>query len=345
MLLFQSFPVRPPRQRAESLHGYVRRFFGANGRNIPAVLSGNIQQIYRHNHAAQRRFNLLEKLVGGVERLDQHLWIDQWFLGGVTHQSDYISLASPTLKFCPICLKNFGYWLLPWDLPMVHACPTHRCMLISACQRCKQTLTWHRLKHCSDWSCHCGMPLAKVATTRASDARVELARFICHTTSSPCPSSHIFPGYDGGFRQPSNMGAYLTILLLQDIRKHFCKQHAVGLKLRKNMIYGGYEKALSVPAVFFDWPNKFIAWLERLLARGSLEISGDAPQRVINEAQGRLFLEKLARYYQDRFPIQLPAVEEILKCLYPSNPVAPLSVQAGDTDLASQAQGSPWIST
>lgn len=348
MLLFHSFPVRPSRLRTESLHGYVRRFYGANGRNIPAILSGNILQIYRHKYAAQRQFNLLEKLVSGAERLDQNLWIDQWFLGSVTPQSDYLSLASPTLKFCPICLKSYGYWLLPWDLPMVHACPIHRCMLSSQCPRCKQTLTWQRLKHRPDWICHCGMPLAKMATTRASNAHVELTRFICHTTSSPCPSCYIFSGYGGGFRQPSNMGAYLTILLLQDIRKHFCKQHAVGLMRRKNMIYVAndpHKKVLSVPPVFFDWPQKFIAWLELLIAGGGLGISGHPPQRGVNEARGRIFLEKLARYYQDRFPIQLPAVEEILKFLYSDNPRAPPSGQTGDAVLASEVQANSWTTT
>lgn len=47
-------------------------------------------------------------------------------------------------KICPACLEESGYCRRIWDLTPVTVCPTHRCILVDRCPKCKRQIGWVR---------------------------------------------------------------------------------------------------------------------------------------------------------------------------------------------------------
>lgn len=48
-------------------------------------------------------------------------------------------------RFCPACLRDTsGRWQLAWRLPWSFACPTHHCLLVDRCPRCRRRPMPHR---------------------------------------------------------------------------------------------------------------------------------------------------------------------------------------------------------
>lgn len=64
-------------------------------------------------------------------------------------------------KFCPRCLREFGYWRGGWSLMLVTCCPVHKIDLLDHCSMCKARLTSQAVRRLRCDSC--GAPLANTS--------------------------------------------------------------------------------------------------------------------------------------------------------------------------------------
>src|SRR5712692_288735 len=56
--------------------------------------------------------------------------------------ADDLNYGRPRL--CPACLRERPIWWAVWDLGLVTACPSHRCLLLNQCPACKRKVAWQR---------------------------------------------------------------------------------------------------------------------------------------------------------------------------------------------------------
>lgn len=168
MIPHSFYQIRPPRMAKESLPGYLYRFYTANGHKIPQPVLRLLSYLYRGEAQERRRAqNSLQVVIGGNVLNEETWWGDSDF------PFRSLLVAASALKVCPKCLDEHGIYLSVWDLPLVGACPVHRCRLLGSCSRCQRPLRWSSLG--PGWSCWCGLTIPLMRARSASRFEIDLA--------------------------------------------------------------------------------------------------------------------------------------------------------------------------
>lgn len=135
----------------ESIASFVARFVGANG-------LGSAGWIWKEVTASER--SLLDRLASPqvsaerTERLAEVLGLPvaevsdlaigpggsanhgrRLVLGQLVNATD---VASRIVRFCPLCLADYGYHKVLWQFRFVIACPEHGCLLFGTCPGCRE---------------------------------------------------------------------------------------------------------------------------------------------------------------------------------------------------------------
>lgn len=171
---FADYPVRPRMEEGESLAGYVSRFHGVNGHRMPAEIHGALRSLYQGRpEKATAAFDLVQSVLGKAAELDRAWWLGRTPL--VSRSGNFVqmwpSLKFNAARFCPACLREKGFHFSLWELPMIEACPLHRCLLLTACPICSRGLFWSGLA--ALWLCHCGQSITAMRYRRA-ERKVQL---------------------------------------------------------------------------------------------------------------------------------------------------------------------------
>jgi hypothetical protein len=87
-------------------------------------------------------------------------------------------------RICPECLQSTGVHLAFWDLPLVFACPAHKCMLATKCQ-CGKPIAWASVG--PNWTCNCGKTLASLPAQPAPRSLANLAMAIAASSNLHVP--------------------------------------------------------------------------------------------------------------------------------------------------------------
>ncbi len=61
--------------------------------------------------------------------------------------------------FCPYCLRDHPYFILPWRFNLLPGCHLHNCKLVDQCPHCHEKLTLDAL-YCGILCPHCGEDLS-----------------------------------------------------------------------------------------------------------------------------------------------------------------------------------------
>jgi hypothetical protein len=176
---FSDLPIRPLRFRGESLLGYAYRLCEANGHVVPTGVRRALSSLYRSRDFETRRIaaHVVAKLVGPVAEEDWPVWQE--------HRGWRCQSAS-RMRVCPACLREVGFHLALWELPLVHACLDHRTVLRDSCD-CGKLFRWQALEE--DWRCSCGISLRYLVAHQADKGSITLSRAVCRAahnkTSSP----------------------------------------------------------------------------------------------------------------------------------------------------------------
>ncbi|RAP22863.1 hypothetical protein C2W64_03422 [Brevibacillus laterosporus] len=152
----QRFTVRPRMKEGESLTSYILRVAMANCFDYMRILK--IVNTKRNNKDIWRRtFRFDVSADGRIDmfRLSKLLKITEFEIQSMTfmplanklieegyYTSEQILIALPKLIeinkrcFCPLCLKEQGYYKLLWQVKEIDMCNIHLCRLQSSCQNC-----------------------------------------------------------------------------------------------------------------------------------------------------------------------------------------------------------------
>lgn len=198
------YPARPQPYAGESLASYCWRIYMFNGhkpnRAVMAacelllgtlkddglpVLSGFIGKELATRMRATESDLITVKL--GV-----HALVPVWL-----HQARHP-------QFCPRCIAQTRFHRLLWDMPLVSACPTHRCRLITRCQGCRKHLTWLQLTN--GFTCSCGRRIEDTLIEPAHNLAIWLAAKI---SQAPDFLEKTAPP-DAGGRSSTTVGPHTT---------------------------------------------------------------------------------------------------------------------------------------
>lgn len=149
---FDTLPVHPQPEPLESLSSYLTRLVEANGLR-------RIENLFRLCFPGERARLTLRTgdfpppSFGGLPTLAQcpepDLLATTLYHLGRKFDRPLNSLAlaqalsgsiSPQLRYCPLCLAERGYYLLPWRFLTVEGCPEHGCQLLERCGYCRQAV-------------------------------------------------------------------------------------------------------------------------------------------------------------------------------------------------------------
>lgn len=187
MTPFSDWPVRPRARRGESFAGYVYRLHSVNGHSLSPSAYQLLKACYCAKDPAADliELNVTDGLCAFGEDMDlvswNLAWRSFWWSEGLHRMADQPRRTG--LQVCPCCLRELRFHLRFWELPLVRACPVHRCALLTHCKKCGQALNWHALQ--ADWKHKCGQSLLEARPLDAATSDLGIADWLSKAVDAP----------------------------------------------------------------------------------------------------------------------------------------------------------------
>lgn len=148
---FDTFPIHPHPKPLESLGSYLTRLVEANRIGSAGRLFRLIFPDKKHNtdcisDRPPPSVRVLSDMVGCSEPrlLATTFYYLNQRLAGQTKPADFghflVGSIARYQRYCPLCLAEYGYYVLPWRFDMLPGCPHHECQLLEQCGHCGASL-------------------------------------------------------------------------------------------------------------------------------------------------------------------------------------------------------------
>jgi hypothetical protein len=195
--------------------------------------------------------------VKGRNRHNQRLFC------GERVSADDLNYGSPRL--CSACLRERPIWWAVWDLGLVTACPTHRCLLFNQCPACRRKLAWQRL---AVHQCRCGLDFRDLAVEPADRELVAINAAIYRAAGFPPGDAAEIALANCGFPRELfklRLGSLLRIVLFvgsikEQDRLRRKQQHFAATNLAVAI-----EIGRAAATMLGDWPRPLRAVLRHML--------------------------------------------------------------------------------
>ncbi|HRH27255.1 MAG TPA: TniQ family protein, partial [Aquabacterium sp.] len=221
--------------------------------------------------ADSRNFQRLSDLVGSGFSADLEIWSSGWRNLWMTVQV-HLRIRGPSvfrLQVCPPCLMEYGCHFSLWELPMVKACPLHRCALQRCCPRCQGDFRWQALK--PGWQCRCGLSLTTIDPPPATPFYAAVAEWIAAALDAPpfppsCLPDSRFAASSITLRTGYRLLAELFELrsLLVDV---VMRDQRLGTRQNWQASHARTQPHVWELGLARDWPNHLADRLQRLMRR------------------------------------------------------------------------------
>lgn len=127
----------------------------------------------------------MQSVLGAECTLDPTWWLNRNLTLIFGKQQTFPTLSYNKPRFCPHCLEENNFHLAFWELPLVLACPSHRCVLLTQCTACSRKLNWTDIA--PGWRCRCGKSITHMETTLATSGFVAIARLVAQSKDVVLP--------------------------------------------------------------------------------------------------------------------------------------------------------------
>jgi hypothetical protein len=214
------WPLRPRIKPGESLAGYVYRLFSDNGHMLSPPAKQLLHACYTNRDPDIDIEELVAThgLVGLGDDMDLLAWNLAWrsfWQLQALHRTPFQYRVG--IRLCLCCLKEKRIHLRFWELPLVTACPAHRCELLTRCMRCGRSLRWADMR--PDWEHCCGKPILEAESVPASKFSQGVSSWIAQAADAPrhCPNSPSRPSI--GESSSTLHMRYRRLMELNDARR------------------------------------------------------------------------------------------------------------------------------
>jgi len=267
--------------RWESPRGYLCRVASAHGYDSPqwlAHLAGFLRAtagLDREDHGP---------LIAHVLRLELEEWLamsyrpvqgagrfaQRMFCGRMV-RADQFNYRRP--RICPNCLGERPIWWAVWDLGLVAACPSHRCLLINQCPACGKDLAWRRP---AVERCRCGADLRGVTGEAANPDLIAISTLIYHAAGFS-PSTAAERELDDHYFPPElrrlALGSLLRLIRFLGLMGEDEKLRRKQRPFRRTDLITAIQASRAATAALKEWPRPFRQALRAMV-----------PERVENSA-------------------------------------------------------------
>lgn len=276
--------MRPKPEKGESFIGYLVRLTEMNGYDTPSwilSLAGidymELQWTFSFVFGKSKGLEKLARITDNtVDDLKELVYPPTTSSQGkiADHEYDFFgaslnrSIIRPHQpKICPKCLAEFGYCFLIWDCSLVTACPTHECMLLDRCPKCRRQI---RAIRKSVSTCACGCDWREIDPKNVTSSDMSVSRRIYQLCKG-------LPNEKGSAysKNPLNtLSLRDFIVAITYVARRNRKiswptgRPSKSIKLSNKELHGLYAKAYSV---FDDWPIHFFQFLKER-SRGSVRL-------------------------------------------------------------------------
>jgi len=258
-------PFRPLPRPLESAIGYLLRLGAAN--DFPSLTW--LQAYHKHLSLPAQGFeDFIASSTGhGAEEL-LHLWGPS---SSILPTRPEKKLGIKTTywnlhhrRWCPDCLREYGYWKAEWLLTLQVGCLIHQRLLQDHCPLCAQPVSWYsgELLHC-----RCGQTLTEGMTEPLSDALTMITELISTKFTSACCGQ--LP-LDTGTQPASTLLADLYLARLLDLLWALgCYVHHRSLN-KPLKVQNHHRIAIVLPiltsaaTILGDWPDSFRRFMGEL---------------------------------------------------------------------------------
>lgn len=281
------FRLRPKKE--ESVYGYLIRLSDSNGfgRSKRLMLHLNRYRPYSPKEfLAALHINEVEIAhLGGAAPKCFPINIER-------HGMDPSRFKGPTMRCCPLCLKEESFHRSFWSLNYVCACPKHGVQLIDHCPRCGNE---QRLNRCKVHECECGFDLRRVPVV---EVEAELIRL----------HQDLFSAYvSGGSAGPYGLSIEQHLKLLDELAHYGSTDIPIQTgylpevyKIEKALVFcRGLIKLLS------NWPQAFHTALEQMQKASD-------PSSSLQKTFGRLYRSIYKTMADPEFSFLRDAFEEYI---------------------------------
>lgn len=163
-------------------------------------------------------------------------------------------------RWCPDCLREYGYWKAEWLLTLQVVCPIHQRLLHEQCPACQQPVSWYSggLQRC-----RCGHTLTSAAVSvPASRALCQVAQLVSEKLAAATDTP-----FSAGTSDLAHLVEYVHLPRLLDLLWVLgCYGHYRALK-KSLKVQDHHRLAVALPVIesasqiLTQWPHAFHALL------------------------------------------------------------------------------------
>jgi TniQ len=267
--------MRPKPEKGESFIGYLVRLTELNGYDTPSwilSLAGidymELQWNFSFVFGKSKRLEKLAQITNNTPddlnslvyfpanssqaNINEH----EYDFYGVSLNRSIIRPHQP--KICPRCLAEFGYCLRIWDCALVTACPTHECLLLDRCPKCRRQIRAIR-KTVS--LCVCGYDWREIAPKSVAEREMLVSRQINRLCNRRLRDERCAPS-----KNPLDTLNLRDFIVAITFVARCCRniswatgRSSKSIKLSNSHLHELYAHACSV---FDDWPINFFQFLK-----------------------------------------------------------------------------------
>lgn len=278
--------VRPKPEKGESFTGYLVRLTELNAYDTPSwILSLSdidymeLQWTFSFVFSQSKGQEKLAQLTNNaLDDLTQLLYLPANSSQGYTteHEYDFYgaflnrSIIRPHgPKICPKCLSESGYCFRIWDCSLVTACPTHECMLIDSCPKCKKRI---RAVRNSLSICACRCDWREIDPEFLTPRALAVSRRV-YQLCGLLPNT-LEMNIDSPLRYLDLQDFVVVLSFISGLFRKIAwakGRPSKSIKLLNKDLHQLYSGAYSV---FEDWPHTFHRFLQKL-SKGVMRLNPD----------------------------------------------------------------------
>ncbi|WP_215779850.1 TniQ family protein [Paludibacterium sp. B53371] len=168
-------------------------------------------------------------------------------------------------RWCPLCLREHGYWRAEWLLTLQIGCPIHQCLLLDRCPSCARPVSWYSGEVLQ---CRCSHPLTEGTTESLPASLARATEWVSTKFSTACSG---YRPLDTDPEPASTLLAELHLARLLDLLWALgCYVHhrelGKPLKVQNHHRLAIVQPILTSAAdILADWPAAFHRFMDKLV--------------------------------------------------------------------------------
>lgn len=165
-------------------------------------------------------------------------------------------------RYCPLCIKEFGYWKVTWHMKVIVACTVHNCWLVDRCPDCYGKIKSNAKELLQ---CTCGGDLGSANSEACPIEVIRMQRFIEGVDIDEINS------YEGLINKSHNLALEVKSQIIIMLARHQSsgRTSKSGNSTKLIQLFSAIEVISSTAKAFFGAAEDFLNFIKKLDTKNS----------------------------------------------------------------------------